>query len=174
MPHKDPDQRRAYMKAWRETNGAEANRRYEEKHKAARREAAARWRALNPERLAAIRARYVRPEYVKARHRAYTRRQMVECRLKILTAYGGRCVCCGETELVFLTIDHAAGGGSQERRRGITAPVLYPRIIKEGFPPTYRLLCWNCNAAVAFRGQCPHPDGVKRETIYEREQARLL
>lgn len=33
---------------------------------------------------------------------------------------------------------------------------VYKRVIEEGFPDTYRLLCWNCNCAIGIYGECPH------------------
>jgi hypothetical protein len=32
--------------------------------------------------------------------------------MEMLSAYGGKCVCCGESEYKFLAIDHINGGGS--------------------------------------------------------------
>ena len=37
-----------------------------------------------------------------------------ELRAQMRRAYGDRCACCGETEPVFLTLDHVHGGGRAE------------------------------------------------------------
>src|SRR6266852_8334175 len=37
-------------------------------------------------------------------------------RKRVLAAYGGKCVCCGETEDSFLSIDHIDGDGNKHRR----------------------------------------------------------
>src|SRR5262252_4538483 len=37
-------------------------------------------------------------------------------RLEMIAAYGGECACCGETEPVFLTLDHVNGDGAAHRR----------------------------------------------------------
>jgi hypothetical protein len=68
------------------------------------------------------------------------------------------CACCGETMLVFLTLDHEGGNGAEARRAaesrgGIT---YYRRLVREGFPPGYQVLCWNCNLAKHLLGACPH------------------
>lgn len=75
----------------------------------------------------------------------------------VMERLGGRCVCCGETELVFLTIDHVEGGGTAERRTRKEA-YTWERVKKEGYPEgRYQVLCWNCNAAKHFDPLgCPH------------------
>jgi hypothetical protein len=57
---------------------------------------------------------------------------------------------------VFLALDHVSGGGHVERRKTPPGITFYNRIIREGFPPKYRLLCHNCNFAIALTGSCPH------------------
>lgn len=82
----------------------------------------------------------------KAHHERYRR-------LEVIKHYGGKCVCCGETEVNFLTLDHANGDGAAHRRT--YSGRLHNWIIRHGFPPEFQLLCWNCNWAKAMGG-CPH------------------
>lgn len=81
----------------------------------------------------------------------------------VLTRYGGKCECCSEDKLPFLSIDHIDGGGSKERKQlGGTSGVyrkLYKYIEKL---PGYRVLCHNCNMAEAFYNGCPHKTGLER------------
>lgn len=65
----------------------------------------------------------------------------------IVEAYGSRCVCCGITETMVLTIDHRHSNGNEERRSfgNNYHRKLYKHIIERGFPDDYRLLCFNCN-----------------------------
>ncbi len=80
-------------------------------------------------------------------------------RLEMIEAYGGTCVCCGETRPEFLSIDHIFNDGAEERasdtkwRAGRIQYVLrdlgYPR-------DRYQLLCFNCNIAKHINGECPH------------------
>lgn len=78
-----------------------------------------------------------------------------ELRRTVVEGYGGACECCGEDHYEFLAIDHRYGGGAEERRRS-TAYQMMTAIVVEGFPPTYRLLCHNCNQARGYYGECPH------------------
>lgn len=70
--------------------------------------------------------------------------------------YGNECVCCGETEPVFLSLDHVDGGGNQERTNKRTSPYTYETALKEGLPERFQILCFNCNWAKHAVGICPH------------------
>jgi hypothetical protein len=89
---------------------------------------------------------------------ANAKRDRDKLKLETLLAYGRVCACCGESEPAFLTLDHVAGDGAEQRRvqghKGGTAQ--YRLLRKSGFPPGYRVLCWNCNCAIAITGVCPH------------------
>jgi hypothetical protein len=75
-------------------------------------------------------------------------------RNSFLEMYGGRCVCCGETEPTFLTIDHVQGQvGVFKKEASSTA---MRKAIKNYDPTHYRILCMNCNSAVRFGRTCPH------------------
>jgi hypothetical protein len=77
--------------------------------------------------------------------------------------YGGRCFCCGEDNIYFLSIDHVDNDGHTERWPNgsrITGVHLYRRIVKAGFPKKYQLLCMNCNFGKRMNnGICPHVTG---------------
>lgn len=95
------------------------------------------------------------PEYT-ARAIAYSRAAYARLRKQILEGYGGKCNCCGESEPTFLEIDHVHGGGSKHYREE-NAGTAYRRIVKEGFPDRFQLLCCNCNRGRARHGGiCPH------------------
>lgn len=87
------------------------------------------------------------------------RRCNSNAKTNVIAAYGGACVCCGETERDFLTIDHALGNGAQERRllNNGTGARFYQSLRRRGYPKEYyRLLCMNCNFAIGHFGACPH------------------
>jgi 5-methylcytosine-specific restriction endonuclease McrA len=77
-----------------------------------------------------------------------------------LAAYGGVCVCCGEDELVFLTVDHIIPVHNRARPSSYQ---LCLQLRKQGFPSGYQILCFNCNHAKGTSEACPHQRIVKRK-----------
>lgn len=71
-----------------------------------------------------------------------------------------RCQCCGESHLWCLTIDHVNNDGAKHRKRYkvVGGMKLFRFIIDHGFPRTFQILCFNCNAGKAYYGKgiCPH------------------
>ena len=65
-----------------------------------------------------------------------------------------KCACCGEEHIEFLSIDHINGEGKKIGPRG--GVTLYAWIIKNNYPPYFRVLCFNCNLSLGFFGYCPH------------------
>lgn len=86
----------------------------------------------------------------------YHRNEHYKLRDQAFAAYGGAvCVCCGETEKVFLCLDHINNDGAQDRRRG--RATLYRRLRAAKWPPGFQILCHNCNYAKhVTKGNCPH------------------
>jgi hypothetical protein len=104
---------------------------------------------------------------VCARCAAHSRRQHKELKLEVIAGYGGRCRCCEIDIWEFLSIDHVAERGVDERKRlgrkYVSSASLYRKIIREGFPPEYQILCYNCNMALGFFGYCPHKPEIRRD-----------
>jgi hypothetical protein len=142
---------------------------------ARQREASRRWRARHPERRRDVAARSRRKAYsnpnkrsaMLARHidwynrnlereRAKNRERNKRLREEALLAYGGKCTCCGETELAFLTLDHINGGGTKHRNSGFQGTKLYWHLKHAKYPSGYQVLCANCNMAKARSLGCPH------------------
>ena len=85
-----------------------------------------------------------------------------ERKIRVFHHYGGKCACCGESELTFLAIDHINGGGNTHRKalkngkRGTCGGDCFYRYLEaNNYPPGYQALCHNCNHAKAW-GVCPH------------------
>ena len=79
-------------------------------------------------------------------------------RKEFIIAYGGKCVCCGESHHDMLTIEHKLGDGAKDRKqwqgRGDN---LLVRLRRQGWPKDrITLLCWNCNRATRDQPVCPH------------------
>ncbi len=87
-------------------------------------------------------------------HRERTRR----LKDQVYAAYGGkRCVCCGETEERFLTIDHVNNDGNRHRKEVGAGKDMYGWLIRNGFPSGFQVLCQNCNMGKYLNGGvCPH------------------
>ena len=99
-------------------------------------------------------------EYRKAnrgRLREYTRmyhRRIVD---EFVSAYGGKCICCGETEPAFLTLDHMSNE-SRKPHKGMLGKAILLELRRRGWPQEeYRLHCFNCNLGrERTGGTCPH------------------
>jgi len=79
-------------------------------------------------------------------------------RREVLQHYGNKCICCGESNFYFLTLDHKASDGSEHRKTFKDNIVDW--IVKNDFPEMFQVLCYNCNLARSFYGGkekiCPH------------------
>lgn len=86
----------------------------------------------------------------ESKHRKISRMRL---KAETFAAYGGRCTCCKEDRLPFLTIEHVNGrDGSQFRSHKEFA-----RLKKLGYPKdNITILCFNCNCAKGAYGSCPH------------------
>lgn len=113
---------------------------YREKQKAnARRQSAKR--DPEAERLRKNASRRADPNRLDKR-----RAEQAKVRRDVIEGYGGVCACCGNAYPPHLTLDHIDGGGAAERRATCQRSIMR-RLRREGFPPGYQVLCWNCNAA---------------------------
>lgn len=95
-------------------------------------------------------------------HKSNQKRWHRERKQKVVDYYGGRCVCCGETEIEFLAIDHINNDGAAHRRtQNLSGGHMYIWLIKNSFPEGFQLLCHNCNFSKHFgNGVCVHKRGV--------------
>ena len=101
-----------------------------------------RWRKANPE-LANERSRISRKKFEEM-----TKRLVFE-------HYGKECVCCGEDEVMFLTMDHIDGGGEKHRKE--IGRKIYNWLYRNNFPEGFQVLCMNCNWGKYLNGgSCPH------------------
>ena len=121
------------------------NRAYYEKNRASVKRAAKAYRDRNPGRY-----RTYLGKYSKDRGRMF--------KATVIGHYGGKCACCGEDRIGFLTIDHVNNDGAKHRKE-IGKAGLYMWLIRYNFPTTYELqcLCFNCNYGKNHNGGvCPH------------------
>lgn len=113
---------------------------------------------------------YARKYYGDNRDNILLQKKRIDRALKqeMVGAYGGKCKCCGETIIEFLTIDHINGDGSEHRKRLGKGRKIYADIKAQGFPKDkYRLLCFNCNITLGFYGYCPHHPEIKSNVSHK-------
>ena len=127
------------------------------------------YRAANKERLALFERnrnteRRKNPEWVE-KERKRGREYWAAERHRAMMAYGGyHCACCGETEPMFLSLDHVNNDGAEHRRelgydgngKGASSATL-SWLRKNNYPEGFQILCMNCNCGKARNGGvCPH------------------
>lgn len=107
--------------------------------------------------------------------RIFDNKKRSEFRLKkeVFSHYSAnvQCFCCGEGNLLFLTMDHVDNNGAEHRqkiigedynrtKRGdLSGRQFYAWLKKNDYPdePRLQVLCYNCNCGkVANKGVCPH------------------
>ena len=104
----------------------------------------------------------------RERSNAWDRRRNQEIKLQLISGYGGKCVCCGESNPVFLTLEHKNHDG-QEHRKSLGGSKhsggmkIYKDVINRGFPSEYTILCMNCNFAEKDGRLCPHKVSRSKE-----------
>ena len=111
----------------------------------------AQWAAMTPEQkdeFRRVQAQKTRARYYRDRDAAYA-------------AYGGRrCNCCGETQPMFLSIDHVHNNRRQMEEQGLhgkDAQTFYRYLRRTGYPSGFQVLCMNCQVGKhKNKGVCPH------------------
>lgn len=130
--------------------------------------------ADHPQKTPKHKAREYMVKYRANHHEEIVQRQR-DLKLAVFTAYGGPvCVCCGEAIFEFLTVDHINSNGGAHRRAlakvvkylGLGGIHFYAWLRRQGFPPGYQVLCWNCNSGRHVNGGiCPH----KQKELHEKD-----
>lgn len=76
-------------------------------------------------------------------------------KLEFILEYGGKCQCCGEIEIDFLTVEHI--GGSASTADTCFGGSLIANLKVRRWPKDkYTVLCFNCNCCKKFGRPCPH------------------
>ena len=122
----------------------------------------AKWRAVNRKhiRLKQNARNKAYPEVVKESSRKAVRKR----KLLIIEHYGGKCVCCGEEHIEFLTIDHINNNGAAHKKELGGSSALYHWLKRNNYPKDdFQLLCMNCNFSKGKYGYCPH--SISKEVI---------
>jgi hypothetical protein len=104
------------------------------------------------------------PELAKKKLRDHAKARHTRDRKAAIQAYGGKCVCCGETRYEFLTLQHPNKDGHLHRKEVLGkqyrngASKFLRKIRKAGFPQKFKIeiACWNCHMSHDMHGKCPH------------------
>jgi hypothetical protein len=158
---------REYKRWWRKVNRKKVNqqaretkaRKFESRPELAAMsiESIKRWKKENPEKLKAQRRH----------HYANLKRDALE-------KYGTSCICCGESDIRFLTMDHKNNDGAEHRRQtdkkgngkhggGLN---MYFWLRHNNYPDGFQTMCYNCNCARSRNGGiCPHKDRYGEFTV---------
>jgi len=83
-----------------------------------------------------------RPEFARKYQRDYRKK----VRQELVIIYGGKCICCGETKIEFLALDHINNDGNIQRKT-IGSGIQMYLYIKRTKPKDIQVLCHNCNIA---------------------------
>lgn len=88
------------------------------------------------------------------------RQRAVRIKYEVVQKYGGKCACCGENKVAFLSIDHINNDGGAKRKSGehIAGGGFYKYLRRNEVDPTLQVLCYNCNFGRKITGVCPHED----------------
>jgi len=118
---------------------------YCEEHREERTEYMRGWRNRNREKIHEYNTSPSRKKY----RREWERKNRIKIRYEVLKHYSSLdypiCNACGIDDIDVLCIDHIKGGGKEERKQWGNGSIFYKKLKKEGFPPGYQVLCWNCN-----------------------------
>src|SRR5882757_1637501 len=75
------------------------------------------------------------------------RRYRSKLRLDTLNALGRKCICCGETNPNFLTLDHVQNDGAKHREE-LNCQQAMADARRQGYPKDkFQLMCFNCNCS---------------------------
>ena len=116
------------------------------------------WQKINDKHLKIKRKRYYKRWTKKLQ--IWQRNYRQNLKINVLTAYGNgrcQCICCGEKELSFLSLDHIFNDGMKDKKK--FGRGLYRYLEKEHFPhkDRYQTLCMNCQfGRKGNKGICPH------------------
>ena len=134
---------------------------YYASHKDENSEKCKQWRLINKKKKSSYQKYYYKKNIDKWQNRdpevskSICRKYRQKLKEKVINAYGGRCLCCNEDCLDFLTIEHTLHDGKNHRQR---VGSVYRDLKNRHFPKNIGIavLCWNCQMATRFGDSCPH------------------
>lgn len=92
-------------------------------------------------------------------------------RMEFVLAYGGKCQCCGETEIDLLTIEHIKNSGYRLVRSSNSKEVIKELKRLKWPKGGHTVLCYNCNCSTKMRNPCVH---TQEYEMYEKKFESLF
>ncbi len=89
-------------------------------------------------------------------------KRRIRLKKEILLMYGNSCACCGEDNILLLTVDHINNDGKKHRTLVHNDLTRYKEILMEYRPDLYQILCMNCNWGRYQHGICPHKMEIEK------------
>ena len=96
----------------------------------------------------------IKKERINEAQRRFQKRRRVQA----IIAYGGKCECCQEGRIEFLTIVKREGGEVRGKSAGLQIGVW---LWQHKYPEGYGVECLNCAGAHRYFGYCPHRTGTQ-------------
>lgn len=95
-------------------------------------------------------------EALPEKQKRWDKADRIALHAKAIRAYGGRCACCGETHMSYLTLDHINNDGKQHRAElGVYGMRFYAALKRLGYPSCgVQVLCANCHMAKTRSVEC--------------------
>jgi len=110
---------------------------------------------------------YMQRPKVKTYYEEYNQQYRQHLRKRFFEMYGGSCMCCGEKDIRFLTLDHVDGGGKEDRRERSKYAILR-EALSDLNVDKYQILCYNCNLGRSINnGVCPHSPHKPETSIWD-------
>lgn len=138
----------------------EAQKRYREEHRELVNKRNRDWYWRNRDREIKKRRQYLNEnrEKIYKYNADWQKRFWIEIRKEMIESYGSKCVCCGESEPVFLDLDHINNDGNIMRKVAGNSRQEMLNLREVGWPKkNHQLLCSNCNQGKRRNGGiCPH------------------
>jgi hypothetical protein len=88
--------------------------------------------------------------------------------------YGPRCKWCGETNPLFLQLDHTNSDGSAHRDTLRGKMLIWTWIIKNNYPKGFQVLCANCHFAKSQYERSTQKRPVTATTVFGAARARQM
>jgi hypothetical protein len=93
------------------------------------------------------------------------KRYKIKLKTEVISYYSNgtmKCICCGESHIEFLTINHDKGGGNKHRKLiHRLGDGFWRWLRKNNYPKGYSVMCYNCNCCIGHNGYCPHKVSTK-------------